>query len=182
MSTSLLTPDLRRILDDLARRLRVLEQRIGRTAPAAAPLPNHTHDGTGANSTVVAGPTDATAPVASAARTLAAGDAAVASAHDAIALGYNAQAVAIYGIALGDNSLVGGAASAALGDGATANNTSSVAIGSAATTDHDHQIMLGTVSEIVEVPKAGGLILTDNSGGRWKIQVSTGGVLSTSAA
>jgi hypothetical protein len=150
MSASLLTPDLRRILDDLARRLGILERRTGRTAPQAGPLPNHSHNGTGTDSVVLA---DTSFPaVASGQESTAGGDSAIASGQYASAYGGASQATAQFATAVGDAAEATATNATAVGSNSVAGHNTSVAVGYAATTTGTHQIMLGTASETVVCP------------------------------
>lgn len=166
MSSSLLTPDLRRILDDLARRLRVLEQRItSRTAAPTAPdVSPYAHPGTGENSIVLE----------------PAGGGSVAAGFDTVAAGHQASAASDYAAAFGahssaaENSTAVGTSAAAntswstaigvssvaaqngvaIGGGATASHINSVAVGYNAQTTAAAQINMGTRHAIIGAPNS----------------------------
>jgi trimeric autotransporter adhesin len=180
MSSSLLTPDLRRILDDLARRLGILERRTSQTAAPTAPTASqNAHNGSGSNS-VVLEPTGGNAQ-ASGSGSLAAGESATATNTDATAIGHNAaasgaseslaagayseatgqyssavgpaaQATAQFAVALGDSAEATATEATALGANTVAGHSASTAVGYAAATTGTHQIMLGTASETVVMP------------------------------
>lgn len=165
MSVSLLTPDLRRILDDLARRIGILERRTTRTAPPASPVVNvNVHPGTG-DVSVVLEPT---------------GSGADASADGALAMGNGATASGTNSIAVGA-AIANQDGAAAYGWGATAGHIHSTAIGTQAGTIRNHQVVLGDATDFVEIP-GDGIVLTSPDNTRYLIVVNNGGSLSSSVA
>lgn len=135
MSVTIQTPDLRRMLDDLARRVGILERRqtsrvAAPTAPQTTPVVGHTHDGAGTDSTVVSGDTQTTPPVASGADAFAAGDGAVASGLQSLALGPSAEA--------SDQGCI------AMGPGATSSHAYAIALGNGVATTRTEQVNLGS--------------------------------------
>lgn len=157
MPSSMFAPDVRRILDDLGRRIGILERRItSRVASPAAPTTiGHTHDGAGTDSVVVSDTTNpanalteysvamggnanangseaTTAGWASGAfgaRTTAFGSQAHARDADATAAGQAAEAHDTYTVAVGATANATGSGSTAVGYGANTHHTVAVAVG-----------------------------------------------------
>lgn len=115
----------------------------------------------------------------------AVGPSTLAGGADSVCAGRDAKASASAASAFGKSSWAKGAGSVAIGSGAVTDTShlNSVALAAAAATTAANQIMLGTTSHTVEIPyHGGGLILTDGSGGRWRVTVDTSGNLGTTAA
>lgn len=129
MSVSLLPPDLRRIFTDLQRRIGILERRVTPPVAVAAAEEGHTHDGTGTNSTAVAGASVATPPIASATGATAVGNDAEASDQYGTALGTETNASSSEGTAVGRHAEASSAATVALGSWSEASGLYSVAVG-----------------------------------------------------
>lgn len=147
----------------LEQRIRALESRTVSSTGGA-----HSHNGSGTNSTIVAGQADAVAPVASGERSTAGGDGAIASADRATAYGAVSNALAVGTFVGGFGAYadqVGGVSVGAadgLGAGSpTVEAPEGVSIGTAAhvNTGHDASVALGYFS---------------NSTGSYQIQLGSG--------
>lgn len=169
MSVSLLTPDLRRILDDLGRRIGFLERRTKQTASPTTPVSGYAHAGNGTNSVIlepllggaVAG--DDGVAIGRNTSALANGiaigssipeDGATAAA-EGIAIGHDSTASA-GGVAIGGVGASLGAKatvkSVALGAGASAGQDGAVAIGAETTTLAADQVNIGSLRLFAGVP------------------------------
>lgn len=154
MSVNLLAPDLRRIFDDLGRRIGILERRVNPVATPAARVVVHTHDGTGADSTAVAGASVTTTPTAAGAATIAIGNAADAGYAESIAIGEGALVDA------GGTDPIG---AIAFGSGAVADEENAVALGKDTSTTAADQVNLGTKALFAGVPASTSPVYLINS-------------------
>lgn len=178
MSVSLLAPDLRRILTDLATRIGNLEKRVNPTAVVRFAT-TIAHIGTGANSVVVEPPgSDA---VASGDESIAIGpNGPSATAPGALAVGNGAEASGTNATVLGAGSVIADGGTA-IGWGTAVAHAHSSAFGTQASTTRTHQVVLGDATDFVEIP-GDGIVLTSPDGTRYLVVVNNGGSLSSSPA
>lgn len=138
--SSLLVPDIRRILKSLARRIDILERRVNPDAVTPSSS-RHTHNGTGADSSVMSGasyPAEASGQYAT-----AAGGAATASDVYCTAYGDSAFATGEEAAAYGANSVASGNQSLAVGVNAEATHAGAVALGYSSLTTNTSQVNCG---------------------------------------
>lgn len=141
MSVGLDVPRLRKTIDDLARRLGVLERKATPPTEVNTSGRPHSHAGIGSDSTVVSGASyEATA---SGQYSVAGGGAATASDVYAAAWGDSAVASGVEATASGANAVASGDQSTAIGSGAEATHDGSVAIGFQSLTTNTVQVNLG---------------------------------------
>lgn len=101
----------------------------------------------------------------------------------AVMIGSGARCRGNTGVAVGYSSQTIGAEAIAFGRSAQATGARSIAIGKFTHADDDDTAKIGADTLEVEARSVteSALILTDSAGGRWKITVSTGGALTTTA-
>lgn len=138
MSVGIDVPQLLKKIDDLSRRIAILERKA--VPPTSASQP-HSHSGSGSDSTVLSGASYVAD--ASGQYSAAGGGAATASGLYCTAWGDSAFATGVEAAAIGANSVASGDQSAAIGSSAEATHDSAVAIGFASLTTNTSQVNMG---------------------------------------